>query len=89
MTRGAGTTPAWVVHGACPGSGVPEASSVVSQQSRFSDFLGGRGASGALHTGGAKKTKAVGVPPGAGTFFSISVGTGCTGPYLFSPGISA
>ena len=80
MTRGADATPAGDVPVAWLGSGFPMAVSSVSQQSRFSDFLGGRGSSGALPTGGAKKTKAVGVPPGAGTFFSISGGTGCTGP---------
>ena len=86
MTRGAGTTPGWDVPGAWPGSGVPVA---VSQQCRFSDFLGGRGSSGVLPAGGAENTKAVGVPPGAGTFFSIGGGTGCTVPYSFFSGISA
>ena len=89
MTRGAGATPAWDVPGAWPGSGVPVAVSSVSQQSRFSDFLGGRDSSGVLRAGGAEKTKAVGVPPDKGTFFSIGGGTGCTGPYLFFSGISA
>ena len=83
MTRGAGTTPAWDVPGGWPGSGVPVAVSSVSQQSRFSDFLGGRGYSGVLPAGGAENTKAVGVPTGKGTFFSIGGGTGCTGPYSF------
>ena len=63
--------------------------SSVSQQSRFSGFLWGRGSSGVLPAGGAEKTKAVGVPPDAGTFFSISGGTGCTDSYLFFSGISA
>ena len=81
MTRGAGTAPVWDVPGAWPGSGVPEAVSSVSQQSRFSDFLGGRDSSGVLRAGGAEKTKAVGVPPDKGTFFSIGGGTGCTGLY--------
>ena len=89
MTRGAGTTPAWDVHRAWPGSGVPVAVSSVSQQSRFSDFLGGRGSCEVLPAGGAENTKAVGVPPDAGTFFSMSGGTGCTGPYRFFSGISA
>ena len=89
MTRGAGTTPAWVVPGAWPGSGVPVASSAVSQQSRFSDFLGCRDSSRVLPAGGAENTKVVGVPPDLGTCFPISVGTGCTGPCLFSSGISA
>ena len=89
MTRGAGATPAWDVPGAWPGSGVPVAVSSVSQQSRFSDFLGGRDSSGVLRAGGAENTKAVGVPPDVGTFFSISGGTGCTGPYRFFSGISA
>ena len=89
MTRGAGATPAWDVPRAWPGSGVPVAVSSVSQQSRFSDFLGGRDSSGVLDAGGAENTKAVGVPPGAGTFFSIGGGTGCTGPYPFFSGISA
>ena len=40
MTRCSDTTPAWVVPGALPGSGVHVASSSVSQQSRFSGFLG-------------------------------------------------
>ena len=89
MTRGAGATPACDVPVAWPGSGVPVAVSSVSQQSRFSDFLGGRGSSGVLPAGGAENTKAVGVPLGAGTFFSIGGGTGCTGPYSFFSGISA
>ena len=89
MTRGAGATPAWDVPGAWPGSGVPVAVSSVSQQSRFSDFLGARDSSGLLRAGGAEKTKAVGVPPGKGTFFSIGGGTGCAGPYSFFSGISA
>ena len=89
MTRGAGATPAWDVPGAWPGSGVHVAASSVSQQSRFSDFLGGRDSSGVLRAGGAEKTKAVGVPPDKGTFFSIDGGTGCTGPYSFFSGISA
>ena len=42
MTLGAGATAAWVFSGAWPGSGVPVASSSVSQQSHFSDFLGCR-----------------------------------------------
>ena len=62
MTRGAGTTPAGDVPGAWPGSVVPVAVSSVSQQSRFSDFFGGRDSSGVLRAGGAEKTKAVGVP---------------------------
>ena len=61
MTRGAGTTPAWVVPGAWPGSGVPGASSVVSQQSRFSDFLVSRDSSEVRPDSGAENTKAVGV----------------------------
>ena len=65
------------------------ASSFVSQQSRFSDFLGGRDSSGVLCAGGAEKTKAVGVPPDKGAFFSIGGGAGCTGPYSFFSGISA
>ena len=89
MTRGAGATPAWDVPGAWPGSGVTVAVSSLSQQSRFSDFLGGRDSSGVLRAGGAEKTKAVGVPPDKGTFFSIGGGTGCTGPYPFFSGISA
>ena len=90
MTRGAGTTPARVVPVAWPGSVVPVASSVVSQQSRLSDFLGGRGSSEVLVAGGAENTKVeIGVPPGLGTCFSISGGTGCTGSYLFFSGISA
>ena len=89
MTRGAGATPACVVPGAWPGSGVLVASSSVSQQSRFSDFLGGRDSSGVLPAGGAENTKVVGVPPGLGTCFSISGGTGCTGSYLLVSGISA
>ena len=68
MTRGAGATPAWDVPGAWPGSGVPEAVSSVSQQSRFSDFFGGRDSSGVLRAGGAEKTKAVGVPPDKAPF---------------------
>ena len=89
MTRGAGATPAWDVPGAWPGSGVPEEVSSVSQQSRFSDFLGGRGSSKVLPASSAENTKAVGVPPGKGTFFSIGGGTGCTGPYSLFSGISA
>ena len=89
MTRGAGATPAWGVPGAWPGSGVPVAVSSVSQQSRFSDFLGGRDSSGVLRAGGAEKTNAVGVPPDKGTFFSIGGGTGCTVPYSLFSGISA
>ena len=89
MTRGAGATPAWDVPVAWPGSGVPVAVSSVSQQSRFSDFLGGRDSSGVLRAGGAEKTKAVGVPPDASTLFSIGGGTGCTDPYHFFSGISA
>ena len=89
MTRGAGATPAWDVPGAWPGSGVPVAVSSVSKQSRFSDFLGGRDSSGVLPAGGAENTKAIGVLPDVGTFFSISGGTGCTGPYRFFSGISA
>ena len=69
MTRGAGATPAGVVPGAWPGSVVPVASSSVSQQSRFSDFLGGRYTSGVLPAGGAENTKVVGVPPDFGTCF--------------------
>ena len=89
MTRGAGATPAWDVPRAWPGSGVPVAVSSVSQQSRFSDLLGGRDSSGVLPAVGAEKTKAVGVPPDKGIFFSIGGGTGCTGPYSFFSGISA
>ena len=89
MTRGADATPAWVITGAWPGSAVPVASSSVSQQSRFSDFLGGRGSSGALPAGGAEKTKAVGVLPDRGTFFSIRGGMGCTVPYSLFSGIGA
>ena len=89
MTRGAGATPAWDVPGAWPGSGVHVAVSSVSQQSRFSDFFGGRDPSGVLPAGGAEKAKTVGVPPDKGTFFSIGGGTGCTGPYPFFSGISA
>ena len=89
MTRGAGATPAWDVPEAWPGSGVPVAASSVSQQSRFSDFFGGRDPSGVLPAGDAEKTKTVGVPPDKGTFFSIGGGTGCTGPYLFFSGINA
>ena len=74
---------------AWPGSGVPVAVSSVSQQSSFSDFLGGRGSCGVLPARGAENTKAVGVPPDAGTLFSMSGGTGCTGPYRFFSGISA
>ena len=88
MTRGAGTTPAWDAPGAWPGSGVPVASSSVSQQSRFSDFLVGRDSSELLAAVGAENTKAVRVPPDVGTFFSISGGTGCTGPYRFFSRIS-
>ena len=85
MTRGAGTTSAWVVPVAWPGSVVPGASSAMSHQSRLSDFLGGRDSSEVLAAGGAENTKVVGVPLGLGTCFSISGGTGCTGPYfLFS-----
>ena len=75
MTRGAGTTPAWVVTGAWPGSGVPVASSSVSQQSLLSDFIGGRDSSEVLTAGGAENTKVVGVPPDLGTCSSISGGT--------------
>ena len=89
MTRGAGTTPAWVIPGAWPGSGVHVALSSVSHQSRFSDFLGGRNSSGVLHAGGAENTKVVGVPPDLGTCSSISWGTGCTSPYSVFLGISA
>ena len=89
MTRGAGTTPDWVVPGAWPGSVVHGASPSVSQQSRFSDFLVGRDSSELLAAGGVENTNAVGVPPDVGTFFSISGGTCCTGPYLFFSGISA
>ena len=89
MTRGTGATPAWVCPGAWPGSGVPLASSSVSQQSRFSDFLGGRNFSEVLSAGGAENTKVDGVPPDLGIWFPISGGTGCTGPYLLFSGISA
>ena len=89
MTRGAVTTPAWDVPGAWPGSGVPVAVSSVSQQSRFSDLVGGRDSCGVLPAGGAENTKAVGVPPDLGTLFSMSGGTGCTGPYRLVSGISA
>ena len=88
MTRGAGATPAWDVPGAWPGSGVPVAVSSVSQQSRFSDFLGGRDSCELLAADGAENTKADSLPPDVGTFFSISWGTGCTGPYRFFSGIS-
>ena len=71
MTRGAGATPAWVFPGAWPGSWVPLASSSVSQQSRFSNFLWGRNSSGVLPAGGAENTKVVGVPPDLG---SVAVG---------------
>ena len=71
MTRGAGTTPAWDVPGARPGSRVLVASSSVSQQSRFSDFLGGRDSYWVLPAGGAENTKVVGVPPGLGTCFRL------------------
>ena len=84
MTRRAVATPAWVCPGAWPGSGVHVASLSVSQQSRFSDFLGGRNSSGVLSAGGAENTTVVGVPPVLGTWFPISGGTGCTGPSLFS-----
>ena len=80
MTRGADATPAGDDPVAWPGSGFPMAVSSVSQQSRFSDFLGGRGSSGDLPPGGAEKTKAIGVPPDVGTFFSTSGGAGCTDP---------
>ena len=89
MTCGAGATPAWDVPGAWPGYGVPVAVSSVSQQSRFSDFLGGRDSSGVLPAGGAENTNVVGVPPDVGTWFPISGGTGCTDQYIFSSGISA
>ena len=89
MTRGAGTTPAWVVPGAWPGSGDPVASSVVSQQSLFSDFLGGRDSSGIFPDGRAEKTKVVGVPPGIGALSPSGGGTGCTSPYFIFSGISA
>ena len=89
MTRGAGTTPACVVTGAWPGSRVPVASSVVSQQSLFSDLLCGRDSSEVLPDGGAENTTAVGVHPGADILSTISGGTGCTGPYVFFSGISA
>ena len=89
MTRVSGTTPAWAVSGAWPGSGVPVASSSVSQQSLLSDFLGGRDSSDVLTAGGAENTKVVGVPPGSGICFSINGSTVCTGPYLFFSGISA
>ena len=89
MTRGAGATPAWGVPGAWPGSGVPVAVSSVSQQSRFSDLLGGCDSCGVFPAGGAENTKVVGVPPGVGTCFSISGGTGCTGQYFLFSGISA
>ena len=82
MTRGAGTTLAWVVPGALPGSGIPLASSVVSQQSLFSNFRGGRHSSGVFLDGRAEKTKVVGVPPGIGALHQSGGGTGCTSPYL-------
>ena len=62
MTRGAGATPARVVPGALPGSVVPWASSVVSQQSRLSDFIEGRDSSVVLAAGDAENTKVVGTP---------------------------
>ena len=89
MTRGAGTTRACDVPGACPGSGVPLASSVVLQQSLFSDFRGGRDSSGIFPDGRAEKTKVVDVPPGVGALSPSGGGTGCTGPYFLSSGISA
>ena len=89
MTRGAGATPAWDVPGAWPGSGDLVAVSSVSQQSRLSDFLGGRDSSGVLPTGGAENTNVVGLPPVLGTWFPNSGGAGCTGPYFSSSGISA
>ena len=85
MTRGADTTSAWVLSGAWPGSGVPVALSVVSQQSIFSDLHWVRGYDGVLTGGGAENTKAVRVPPGACLFSTICGGTGCSAPYfLFS-----
>ena len=66
MTRGACTTSAWVVPRDWPGPGVPVASSVVSQHSKFSDFLVGPVPSEVLSEDGAENTKAVGVPPGIG-----------------------
>ena len=87
MTRGAGATPACVVPGAWPGSGVLVASSVVSKHSSFIDFLGGSDSTWVFPDGRAEKTKVVGVPPGLGTCFSIS--GGCTGLYFFFWGISA
>ena len=89
MTRGAGTTPAWVVPGAWPGSGDHVASSVVSQQSRFSDFREGRGSSGIFPDGSAEKTKVVGVLPGIGALPPSGGGTGCTSPYFLFSGINA
>ena len=59
------------------------------QQSRFSDFRGGRDSSDILPDGGAEKTKVVGVPPGVSAFSPIGGGTGCTGPYFLFSGISA
>ena len=89
MTRGAGTTPAWVVPGDWPGSVVPVASSVFSQHFRFSDFIGGHDSSGFFPDGGADKTKVLGVPHGIGALSPSSRGTGCTNPYLLFLGISA
>ena len=89
LTRGAGTTPAWAVPGAWPGSRVHVALSSVSQQSLLGDFLGGRDSSDVLAAGGAENTKGIGVPPGVGTCFLIGGGTGCTGPCFLFSGISA
>ena len=61
----------------------------MSQQSRFSDFLGGRGYSEILHDGGAEKRNVFAVPPGVSAFFTIGGGTGCTGQYFLFSGISA
>ena len=71
MTRGAGTTSARVVPGAWPGFEVHVASSVVSKQSRFSDFLWCRDFSEVHPDGGAVNTKAFGVPPGACVSYQI------------------
>ena len=69
MTRGADTTSARVVPGAWPGSVVPGASSVVSQQSRLSDFLGSRDFSEIFASGGAENTKSGRCTPWFGHLF--------------------
>ena len=88
MTRGAGTTPAWVV----PGPGLAPGSMWLRRLCPNNLALvtsWGRDSSELLAAGGAENTKAVGVPHDVGTFLSISGGTGCTGLYHFSSGISA